>query len=585
MVTIHIFTLMATTATLCTAFDAADYDRHHQVSASYDMYWTVTETDIHIALRAQATAWVGIGLAELGSGSMPGSDMAVCRVDNEGVVTVTDMFATAFAKPQEDGQQDWSLSSSSFAAGMLTCEITRALDTEEVYGDRAILNNSMRTKFVFAHSADGAAGGSFSYHSSNRWVGALNLYTALTEEAQMSAMADYGGYVDLLNDWIIPHDKVTHYEDVCFNASDAPTLFTGKRTIMGAAAVLSTDTKANIHHFTATLYESTSCTSDEGDGTDFYVWTPGMAPFVFPETVGLSVGDGFSGTKYQSVRINIHYDNPDLDEGLHDQSGVRVYYTADDVLRPHQAAMLEVGDPSVHLQDSDDFPEHHTVPSGVSSITFTCPSNVTAQWAHDITILGTFMHMHEVGVRMETNVTRDGELVHQDFVDYFQFAMQAFVQPATTLVLKPGDEFSVTCFYNVKSGNVVHGLESSDEMCIDFKMYYPQLNSSDPFHGCSLKDKGMGRASITETQSYASEADIGRVFGSAQALTGGSSTSAPGTSTDDSSVFDNVVIVAGAAALAGVLLIVVIVVVVVRRKRSKATPAKSTEDGITAEHN
>jgi hypothetical protein len=105
---------------------------------------------IVIGLEAATTGWVGIGVGEPGSGSMPGADIAICS-NHGGTVSVSDYFATAKAVPTRDGQQDWTLLSSEVTATKIECIITRQLDTGEVFADRAIVNDTHPTKLIFAH--------------------------------------------------------------------------------------------------------------------------------------------------------------------------------------------------------------------------------------------------------------------------------------------------------------------------------------------------------------------------------------------------------------------------------------------------
>ena len=57
------------------AFDPANYTKNTTLSSAYIIYWTVQGNEIFLALQAQTNGWVGFGLAEPTSGSMPGSDM------------------------------------------------------------------------------------------------------------------------------------------------------------------------------------------------------------------------------------------------------------------------------------------------------------------------------------------------------------------------------------------------------------------------------------------------------------------------------------------------------------------------------
>ena len=65
------------------------------------------------------------------------------------------------------------------------------------------------------------------------------------------------------------------------------------------------------------------------------------------------------------ILIEIHYNNPDLIEGLKDSSGLKFYYTNQD--KKHEAGILSVGDPLLGLNEE-------SVGQGLTQYSFSCPS-------------------------------------------------------------------------------------------------------------------------------------------------------------------------------------------------------------------
>lgn len=64
----------------------------------------------------------------------------------------------------------------------------------------------------------------------------------------------------------------------------------------------------------------------------------GADAFVYPEEVGLSVGgEGFN----PFVMLEVHYNNPDLESGKIDASGIRFHLTK--TLRQYDAGVMELG--------------------------------------------------------------------------------------------------------------------------------------------------------------------------------------------------------------------------------------------------
>ena len=77
-------------ARLHTSLAAHDLSATYRFSASlvpngqYELYWnyTLTEQTISFAVRVRTTGWVGFGLSP--NGQMPGSDVVIGWVDNNG---------------------------------------------------------------------------------------------------------------------------------------------------------------------------------------------------------------------------------------------------------------------------------------------------------------------------------------------------------------------------------------------------------------------------------------------------------------------------------------------------------------------
>lgn len=87
-------------------------------------------------LQANATGWVGFGIAE--AGAMMGADILYYEASSN---QATDAFALDFVTPTPDYQQDWTLTSASNLNGRITIEAFRLLDTMDSQ-DTKITNDS-----------------------------------------------------------------------------------------------------------------------------------------------------------------------------------------------------------------------------------------------------------------------------------------------------------------------------------------------------------------------------------------------------------------------------------------------------------
>lgn len=103
----------------------------------------------------------------------------------------------------------------------------------------------------------------------------------------------------------------------------------------------------------------------------------GRERFVVPKQAGYIVN-----AKRKYILIESHYDNPELTEGVVDQSGMRLYYT--DTPRKHEAATLLLGDGFIASRGAtiDNLFEYE----------YSCPSSCTRKFPNRIKMFSSFMH-------------------------------------------------------------------------------------------------------------------------------------------------------------------------------------------------
>lgn len=162
--------------------------------------------------------------------------------------------------------------------------------------------------------------------------------------------------------------------------------------VVGFEGLLSTDTSKYVHHLVLTAYYNVDdcaqacedlfeahydeygyyssvsppssltqqCTIN---AANIFVWAPGVSNLQMPEDVGFR--------NFQSVSVEIHYNNPDGDAGLVDNSGVRVYYSEE--LRAMEMGVMQLADPYIYL-------EGLPVPDGKSTVSFSCPTSCTNEY-------------------------------------------------------------------------------------------------------------------------------------------------------------------------------------------------------------
>ena len=214
---------------------------------------------------------------------------------------------------------------------------------------------------------------------------------------------------------------------------------------------------------------------------------------------------------FKSFQLEIHYNNPWLDTGVVDTSGVRLYYTSKK--REHDMGILSLGDPFLGLMDS-------FVGNGLSSHQFDCPASCSSTSLNQsVTVVLEYLHMHKTGTSMSNYHMRgDGNVIRVGQVQFYDFSQQgAYAVQQEPFEIQPGDSFRTTCQYK-SSNNTVFGLSSQNEMCIAFLMYYPRQTRSlfgteVPFT-CGYNIPIPDCVSDWEQTELKSVSDLGRTFGS-----------------------------------------------------------------------
>lgn len=470
---------------------AHSYEPHASVGSQahvpenfeFHFKWNLTATNIAVQIQAPTSGWIGLGLGEPGAGAMPGGDFVICTAEG----TVEDRFALDYVTPSLDEQQDWSLTGSGSAAGDTWCELTRALDTGDAQ-DRKLDAGDHPVGFMFAYGNSDAFG---QHLSTQRFTAQLRLTTGLDKLEELEAAPDLAGTVEVLNNnFAVPWNQDTcdaHNAAVGDTECYSPETTYRRRcvaldsaamqgsSIIGVTPIIPTDSRHVLHHFTVTAYGSADC--DDSYIGMFFIWAPGAEIQVFPQPLGLKVGSAAGGIG--SVVMETHYNNPGR-EAITDNSGVKIYHTGAGLPRPTEIGIFMLGDGGTRLAQATTTERQLVNPGGWSRYDFPC--EITNQET-DITVINYVHHMHVAGRWMETNITRNGNIVDRWTTDFYDFNFQTPV--FTNLTIKPGDQFSTGCGFN--SGNrTAHppstpsgnwGLGSNDEMCIDFMVYYPRINT------------------------------------------------------------------------------------------------------------
>lgn len=313
-------------------------------------------------------------------------------------------------------------------------------------------------------------------------------------------------YIDLIpkEQFIIPSVETT-YKNFCFTIADMdiPSTEEGEVHIIGFQNIIQKHDDALspvVHHMDLHGTTNAILSSDLRLCRVYmdliHPWEAGSpTEFTLPLESGIPMGYGDGGRGYKAFRLEVHYHNPNKQEGRTDQSGVRIYYSIEK--RMNVAGLMLLGDYMLKLRGSytvgssggNSKSDNSTVVSSSSNSvsggmkhSFYCPpscfsSSRLGQDNKSVTVFRMVLHMHESGSRM-TNVHLDanGTILHASEANYFDFSRGAGYavrgDSSASYQIKEGDSFVTSCYFATK--DVIWGSSSGEEMCQTFIWYYPK---------------------------------------------------------------------------------------------------------------
>lgn len=330
------------------------------------LHWSIVDDKwIRLAIIVRAQGWVGLGLSE--NGGMRGADMVIFEARNP--TQLVDAHVLDDLNPIVDSCQNWELNYSDVTDdGFMIVEATRLLDTGDTQ-DHRIYDDSQLA--AIPHRVISAWGDSetWSYHGRNVAKRDILFHggsdVASVFKKTMAEEAE-GSFVIAAQDFLIPAQE-TRYKDFCFDADffEAQGVPMDKSLhVIGIEPIIDPRTTKYVHHFTIRSSEGNTCATGQ-PYESVYGWSPGVGPELFPSFLGSPLGvDGFM---YYSMQI--HYNNPDEDEGHLDSSGIRVYWTSKK--REMDVGTFGFADPLLSLN-------RQPVGVGLSKHEFSCPSSCSS---------------------------------------------------------------------------------------------------------------------------------------------------------------------------------------------------------------
>jgi dopamine beta-monooxygenase len=229
-----------------------------------------------------------------------------------------------------------------------------------------------------------------------------------------------------------------------------------------------------------------------------YAWAIGGKDFCLPNTKDLSVGIQFTIDKPWHV-LEIHYDNPTSLSSIMDTSGVSIVLAQQKLKSPHSfraAGFLWAG---VGLSKL-------SIPPKLKSYHVSAKCNYPNIPNDGISVFAYINHAHLLGRKLWTSLERKNKYLHDLGCDaQYDFDLQQIIPFEKHVTLYNTDNLYANCVYDSTERDVITegGDATNNEMCINFLVYYPEIND---LNKCLVKPRIMSSTSLAENKKCCSGA-------------------------------------------------------------------------------
>ncbi|KAL0967362.1 hypothetical protein UPYG_G00251280 [Umbra pygmaea] len=440
----------------------------------YHLKWRFDQRTITFEIEVETTGYVGFGLSP--NGAMAFSDIVISGV-TDGTPYLQDYFADANRKVHRDVHQNYRMEYGrengthtvlAFSRDLLTCDTS----------DKDITESTMRVIWAY-HSEDVGASGPL-YHGANRGRKSLRLLDPGSKASIPPGTMSFS----LRNINVSVPVKDTTYWCQILKIQQVPKkhhiirieplIQRGHENLVHHILLYQCDSRLNERelYFGHECYHPNMPDSFLTCETIVFAWAIGGEGFTYPPHVGLSIG---TSTDPVNVLMEIHYDNPFLQQGMVDSSGLRLFYTPE--LRQYDAGVLEIG-VWVSL--------YHMLPPGMPEYvseghcTREClQESLGQEMPGGVRVFAVLMHAHLAGRALRTrHFRKQEELQPLSHDEGFDFNFQEFQLLKEERLLLPSDNLITECKYNTKGRKSMTwgGLSTRDEMCLSYLLYYPRVN-------------------------------------------------------------------------------------------------------------
>ncbi|XP_042889307.1 DBH-like monooxygenase protein 1 [Penaeus japonicus] len=447
---------------------------------NFHMFWTPGEKDIVFEIQVATRGYVGLGFSP--NGGMKNADITLGWVDDQGIVHAHDRHATGMMIPIIDDSQDVELLGGYENETHTVLRFARPWNTCDKEHDFQLTTDTMRV--IWAYSYDDPVNEYAMTKHDHRGTKSIFL-----QEPQFE-LPTFGDDVFTwevrMNNVSVSGEVHTVYWCQLFKA---PPL-NRKTHVIGYEPIIDEKNREHVHHML--LYECHLPESErhyekwlQVDGQQCFTpnmpmswascrsplvgWAVGSEGEVFPDHVGLPIGEEHGGATY--FMMEMHYDNPNYRQGIVDSSGLRVFLT--ETLREYDAGVLLLG----HMVSPS-----HIIPPGREWKTIGhCDGGCVDQGLPDgeIKVFRGLLHAHLLGRDITVRQIRQGRelpVVFKDMNYDFNYQQGRILKEEMSIL--PGDSFITECGYDARNKRTptFGGESTQEEMCIAFLTYYPRTD-------------------------------------------------------------------------------------------------------------
>nr|XP_027217094.1 DBH-like monooxygenase protein 1 [Penaeus vannamei] len=449
---------------------------------AYFMLWTPLEERLVVEVQVATRGYVGLGFSP--TGGMKGADVVLGWVDDKGFLHFQDRYAFGLLTPSIDESQDYTLLGGYENDTHTVLRFSRPWRTCDAVHDFQLSGDTVRVIWSYDEQ-DPTTQDRIGMHSHR---GTKSLYLREPKLAPLRSSRDIRHWDILSPNVNLPDDLRTLYWCKLYKI---PNL-TEKTHVVGYVPIIEETNLQHVHHMLlyechlpnsnkhlekfvaakgAQCYDRNMPFSWSACNTPIVAWAVGSEGEMFPDHVGVPLGEEHGGATY--FMLEIHYNNPNLRKGVVDSSGVRIMYS--EKLRQHDAGILTLG----HTVSPT-----HIIPPGQKWTTVAlCTADCTDETlpTNGINVFQGFLHAHLLGSSISITQIRKGRELPNVFKDMsYDFNYQQARVLKEEMKVMPGDSLIVKCGYDSTKRKMptFGGFSTEDEMCLAFLTYYPRVNLS-----------------------------------------------------------------------------------------------------------